>query len=163
MALVDAEYRFLWVDVGSNGAASDAQIFNSCDLRDSILDESINFPPPEPIVEGYQDVPYYIIGDDAFALRTWMLKPFSQRGRTREQRIFNYRHSRARRVVLNAFGILVNRFRCFLTAMCQLPDTVTDITLTCCILHNMLRDQTIQETGRVDTDGPDMTVTPGAW
>jgi hypothetical protein len=54
MALVDTEYLFLWVDVGSNGAASDAQIFNSCDFRESIMDDSINFQPPEPIVEADQ-------------------------------------------------------------------------------------------------------------
>jgi hypothetical protein len=32
LAIVDYNYKFLWVDVGSNGAASDSQIFNSCDL-----------------------------------------------------------------------------------------------------------------------------------
>jgi hypothetical protein len=57
------------------------------------MDDSINFPPPEPIVEGDQDVPFYIIGDDTFALRTWMMKPFSQRGLPREQRIFDFYNS----------------------------------------------------------------------
>ena len=28
LALVDAEYRFLWVNVGSSGSSSDAHIFN---------------------------------------------------------------------------------------------------------------------------------------
>jgi hypothetical protein len=32
LGLVYAEYRFLWVDVCTNGASSDAQIFKDCEL-----------------------------------------------------------------------------------------------------------------------------------
>jgi hypothetical protein len=38
------------------------------------MDSSIDFPAPKPIVEGDQDVPYFIIADVAFALNTWMMK-----------------------------------------------------------------------------------------
>jgi hypothetical protein len=76
--LVDAKYRFLWVDVDSNEAASDAQIFNNCDLKESIMDGSINFQPQERIVEGDQDLPYYIIADEAFVLRNWLMSPIQQ-------------------------------------------------------------------------------------
>ena len=33
LALVDAEYRFLWVNVGSSGSSLDTQIFNRSNLR----------------------------------------------------------------------------------------------------------------------------------
>ena len=33
IALVDAEYRFRWVDIGTEGSCSDAQIFNLGELR----------------------------------------------------------------------------------------------------------------------------------
>ena len=36
LALVDAEYKFLWVNVGSSGSFSDAQIFNHSKLRRKI-------------------------------------------------------------------------------------------------------------------------------
>ena len=36
MALVDADYKFLWVEVGSNGSASDAQVFNAGQLKEFI-------------------------------------------------------------------------------------------------------------------------------
>ena len=39
----------------------------------------------------------------------------------------------------NSFGILVKRFRVLLTTMEQRPKVVTDIVLTCVVLHNMLR------------------------
>ena len=59
---------------------------------------------------------------------------------TVEERVFNYRLSRARRVVENAFGLLAARFRCHLTAVPQNPDRVSTIgvVLACCILHNIL-------------------------
>jgi hypothetical protein len=46
------------------------------------------------------------VGDEAFALRKDFLKPFSQRELTNERRIYNYRLSRARRVIENVFGIM---------------------------------------------------------
>ena len=95
--LVDADYKFMWVDVWSNGCAGDAQVFNCGQLREAIETESLNFPPPEPLPNDDKDMPYFIIGDDAFALKRWMMKPFSLKNMTRHQRIFNYRLSRARR------------------------------------------------------------------
>ena len=63
------------------------------------------------------------------------MKPFSARRLPDEERIYNYRLSRARRVVENAFGIMANRFGCLLTTMSQNPETVTSIVLACCMLH----------------------------
>ena len=89
----------LTTNVGGTGSASDAQTYNDYELRECAED-------PDPMPNDYQDVPYFFIGDDAFALRPIMMKPYSLLGLTNDERIFNYRLSRVRRVVENSFGIL---------------------------------------------------------
>ena len=141
LALVDGQYKFRWVDVGTEGSCSDGQIFNASQLKRRIEDGRIGFPDPAPITQGGRDVPYFILADDAFALKTWLMKPYGRRMLTREERIANYRISRGRRVVENAFGILVSRFRVMRTTIELPPATVREVVLTCVVLHNILRSQ----------------------
>ena len=103
--------------MGTAGSCSDAQIFNACQLKRKIDDGRIGFPDPAPITQGGIDVPYFILADDAFTLKTWFMKPYGRRMLTRDERIANYRISRSRRVVENAFGILVSRFRFMMTTI----------------------------------------------
>lgn len=77
----------------------------------------MNWPEAEAFPDTDVELPYFLVGDDAFPLRTEMMKPYSQRNLSRDQRIFNYRCSRARRVVENAFGILVHVWRCLTTTL----------------------------------------------
>ena len=141
LALVDGQYKFRWVDAGIAGSCSDAQIFNASQLKRRIEDGRIGFPDPAPITQGGLDVPYFILADDAFALKTWLMKPHGRRMLTREERIAIYRISSGRRVVENAFGILVSRFRVMRTTI-ELPLTrVREVVFTCVALHNILRSQ----------------------
>lgn len=109
LAVVDANYKFMYVDVGAFGADSDAGIFKECGLYRALDNDFAGLPPSEPLPDGDTNIPYFLVGDDAFGLRSWMMKPHSKRELTSGQRIFNYRLSRARRIVENAFGILANR------------------------------------------------------
>ena len=52
LALVDADYKFLWVNVGPSGSSSDAQIFNCSKLKRRIDNGTLGLPPPEPFGPG---------------------------------------------------------------------------------------------------------------
>lgn len=78
--------------------------------------------------------------------------------------IFNYRLSRARRIVENAFGILANLCQCLLTTMRQEPQTVHTIALGCCSLHNLLRlHYPPGENAVMDREDADYYIIPGEW
>ena len=139
LAVVDANYKFLYVDVGSNGSGSDAGIFNDTQLMQMLQNDAIGLPEPSPLVPNGPPIPYFLVGDDAFALKHWMQKPVPLRGLTVEQRIFNYRLSRARRVVENAFGILSAKYQLLKCTIPLPPEQAALCVQTCCILHNMLR------------------------
>lgn len=164
MALVDADYKFLWIDVGGDGYMSDAMIYNNSELRECLSNGSIGFPPPEPLPHDDQDMPYFLLGDDAFALRTYMMKPFAARNLTKEQRIYNYRISRGRRVVENAFGILSQRWQVLLGTMQQQPQTARLIVEACVCLHNLMRmNYPTLNIAALDHEDANHDIIPGSW
>ena len=60
-------------------------------------------------------VPYCFVADEAFQLRCDLMRPFPRRTAclSQDELVFNYRLSRVRRIVKNAFGILVQCWRIF--------------------------------------------------
>lgn len=167
LALVDANYKFIYVDVGTNGRISDGGVFRNSSLANALQDDFLGLPAPRLMNDGESLLPYVIVADDAFPLKVNMLKPYPFRGLSKEKRIFNYRLCRARRIVENAFGILANRFRVLLSPIWLSPDNVEKVTLACCVLHNFLRDKspgTYSPPGSFDTECPeDGTVNDGEW
>ncbi len=95
LAIVDAHYKFLEVDIGRNGSASDAQVFNHSAIKEAIEDGTAGLPPNDRIHQDDGRIPYFFIGDDAFALKPWLMKQYSRRGLSRPEKIFNYQLSRA--------------------------------------------------------------------
>lgn len=142
LAVADANYKFLYIDVGKTGRSGDSGVYEASPLKEAINNKELPIPEPAalPHDRSGNTLPYFFVGDDAFALNESMMKPYrlgKQRG-TWCQEVFNYRLSRARRIIENVFGILVHRFRCLITPLQQEPEVATEITMACCVLHNFL-------------------------
>lgn len=140
MALVDADYCFLYADVGCQGRISDGGVFRNTNFFHKLQQNNLHLPS-EHILKGRQNpVPYVFVADEAFAMHYHILKPYAgvqEKGSV--ERIFNYRLSRARRLVENAFGILSAVFRVLRKPMLLEPGKAEKVVLACVYLHNFFR------------------------
>lgn len=147
LAVVDANYQFLTVDIGSYGKEGDAGIFRKSQIGKEIYGDKFQFPPPRLLPYSKNTIlPYVILGDEAFQLHTHIMKPYPKKQALEDnsKAVFNYRLSRARRVTENAFGMLCHVFRIFFTPINVKPSTVDLIVFVSCCLHNMLRREYVQ-------------------
>lgn len=147
LALVDAQYKFIMIDVGAYGRNSDGGIYENSLMGQMFEQRRLNVPQNEPIYQHTEPMPYVIVADAAFPLKTYLLKPYSKAKLVNNDsnKVFNYRLSRARRTVENAFGILRARFRVFQGPMQVQPDMADKIVQAACSLHNYLRIENSQE------------------
>lgn len=149
LALVDADYKFIYVDIGAYGRQSDGGIFSASSLGKALSSPNSLKIPNDDVIHGSEDLgalPYVIVADEAFPLQKHIMRPYPGRNTTIEQQVYNYRHSRARRVVENAFGILSQRWRVFHTKIAVKPERVVSIVKATTILHNMLQKQSTAST-----------------
>lgn len=81
-----------------------------------------------------------MLGDEAFPLKMYLMKPYARRKQlSKREKIYNYRHCRARSIVENGFGIMASRFRIFRKPIPLLPESVIKLVKASCALHNWLR------------------------
>ena len=139
LAICDARYVFTLVDIGDYGSNNDSGIFSNCDMGKLFLANGMNLPDNEPL-EGVpnKSLPYFLVGDEAFPLKLWLQRPYPGKTLDEKKMIFNYRLSRARRIIENAFGILVSRWRIFNTRIPTSVETAESIIQAAVCLHNYL-------------------------
>ncbi|KAK0145845.1 Protein ALP1-like [Merluccius polli] len=139
---VDAYYRFRFIDVGRYGRMSDGGILSHSGF-------------------GHRGtMPYVLVGDEAFPLRRYLMRPFPGSNIPAEDRVFNYRLSRARHAVECSFGILSSQWRMYRRVIYLSPEKVGLCMKATSILHNFMRVTSMRETrGRLATQElPEETV-----
>lgn len=89
LAVVDANVQFIAFQCHDAGSQSDGGIFKHGRL--SRLCKLELFPPPGCLPATSSEVPYYLTGDEAFALEVNVLKPYPHRSAMGNEKDFNYR------------------------------------------------------------------------
>ena len=164
LAIADAKAKFISFDLGAPGSMSDGGIFKHGFLENTC--KSDVFPSPSKLGQRSSNIPYFLLGDEAFALDVNLMKPYQHRSAMGDEKVFNYRLSRARRIVENAFGILCARFRILLRTLELNVENVIEVVRACLALHNFLiskNDTNYAPAGYLDAEDENGNLLLGAW
>ena len=172
LAVCDAHYCFTLIDIGDAGRHSDGGVLNNSAFGQAMKAGELSLPGAELLSGITSPIPYYFVGDAAFSLKTYMLRPYPGRYLPESKRIFNYRLSRARRIIENTFGIMATKFRIFRRSIVANPVKVTKIIKAACCLHNYLKiseahnpssNRPYCPPGYTDHEDGNGNMTPGNW
>jgi hypothetical protein len=167
LAICDANYNFIFVDIGCQGRISDGGVFANTEFCKRMTRNSLNLPQPAPL-NGRRALPFFFIGDEAFPMSEHLMKVYpGYHPKGSKERIFNYRLSRARRVVENVFGIASSTFRVLRKPLLLEPAKTELVVMTITLLHNFLRRQpesaaVYTPPGTFDSE-ENGVITDGAW
>nr|XP_033486035.1 uncharacterized protein LOC117258913 [Epinephelus lanceolatus] len=76
MAVVDANYKFVYASAGTQGRVSDASVFAQSDLGAAMDKGLLHVPPDDTLPNTDILMPYMFIGDEAYPLRADLMKPY---------------------------------------------------------------------------------------
>ena len=169
MGICDANYRFIMADIGDTGRQSDGSVYSNSHLGFAIENDKLNIPRNFKISNSERILPHVFVGDDAFGLKRHMMKPYPFCNLSEDKLIFNYRLSRARRIIENTFGIAASLFRVFHKPIIAQVNKVIAVTKAVVALHNFLIDSKEADghnyycpVSFTDYDGPN-GFRPGDW
>ena len=77
LAIVDAQYNILYVDVGNQGRASDAGVWDHYSLTKYLQENKLQVPDSTVLLFTTSKSSYVLVGDDAFPLKTFLVKPYA--------------------------------------------------------------------------------------
>lgn len=134
--VVDSSNLYMSVSTGYPGSMHDARVLRLSELYDAAENENVLMEPTVDI--NGTTVRPLIVGDSAYPLTTWLLRPMKDNGALdQHQRHFNKELSKARVVSEHAFGLTKNRWRILQKRLDDQSDRVPDTIFACCVLHNI--------------------------
>ena len=116
LAVFDAKYNFILIDVGQYGRTNDSAVLKNSELGRRLESYSLNIPS-EDIADKYyfKDgepfiLSYYMVGGEIFQVKDYLMRPYpgTRSGKLPiDQAVFNYRFSRAKHIKKNLLEFLL--------------------------------------------------------
>lgn len=146
LALANANYDFVFVDIGGFGREGDAALFHQSSFGRRIRTPTLPYdrggmdiPPDNYIPDTNIRVPHVFLGDEAFPLSQHLMKPYRYRSANGAEQHCNVRFSIGRRVVENAFGVATARFRVLDGKINLAPEAADSVVKSLVVLHNYVK------------------------
>ena len=133
-AIVGAGLLFYSVSTGFPGSIHDARAFRTTTTFQEIENGNL-LDGPAVLIRGVNVKPL-LLGDSAYGLNEWLMAPYSNPIDV-SQRNFNRELSKARASVERGFGVLKARWRCLMKRLDNKIENVSDVIMSCFILHNL--------------------------
>ena len=78
LAVCDARYNFTVADVGQYGSSNDAGVLAHSEIYHAFENNIINVPADKSLPGSAEGkLPYFLLGDDIFPLKMWLVKPYA--------------------------------------------------------------------------------------
>ncbi|KAK3734252.1 hypothetical protein RRG08_049670 [Elysia crispata] len=101
----------------------------------------LDLPPPKPLPNTDQELPFVFLADEAYPLRENLITPYARRSLSNPSRIFNARLSRARKSVECAFGLAKKKIEVLHRPIRCSVERATVIIQASYVLHNFVRQR----------------------
>lgn len=139
-AVAGPNYKFITIDVGAYSKESDGGIFSNSNLCQKLENGGFGVMRHCPLPGTNIKVPHVLLGDEAYPLKTYLMRPFPVSKLGPSEIIFNERLSRARQVEC-AFGIMSSKWRLLQKSIEVNPESADKLIKCICLLHNIIIDR----------------------
>ncbi|XP_023235760.1 protein ANTAGONIST OF LIKE HETEROCHROMATIN PROTEIN 1-like [Centruroides sculpturatus] len=127
LGLCDHKYNFRYINVGSPGKMSNAEIFENT-LLSKFAKQQVLFPKERDL---------HIVANASFPFNLWLMRPILHSNLSKEEENFNNSISNVLTAIKETFARLKGRWK-ILMRRCDIKlEDVNKIIVACCILHNI--------------------------
>lgn len=105
IACCDADGLFTMIESGYAGRNRDGGTFRASAIKYWLTHSGLDIPSPTRLPNDINKsfCPFYLVGDEAFSLTPYLMRPYSKKILDNTKRVFNYRLSWGQKTIECAF------------------------------------------------------------
>ncbi|XP_050523154.1 uncharacterized protein LOC126895383 [Daktulosphaira vitifoliae] len=89
MAIANANYEFIMVDIGANGRVSDGGVFSNTLFYKYFQEKKLKIPESDYLPGISDKLPYVFVADDVFPLSNNLMKPYPHRNLSKKKNVYS--------------------------------------------------------------------------